>query len=63
MKHLRCPQDGCIYVWCKECQQEIIPGGPEHSCDGSSELTNLVQNQGWKYCPSKFIPIIEQGET
>jgi hypothetical protein len=53
-RNLRCPLDGCTYAWCKGCQQEIVPGGPEHSCDGSSELKHLVQQQGWKFCPSKF---------
>jgi len=56
-RDLKCPHTDCNYVWCKACQQEIIPGGPEHSCDGSAELKHLVQEQGWKYCPSKFIPI------
>ena len=51
---MRCPMDGCTYVWCKGCQQEIIPNEPEHSCDGTSELKHLVQEQGWKFCPSKF---------
>jgi len=50
-KNLHCPIEGCTYVWCKECWQEIVPNGPEHSCDGSSELKHLVQQQGWKYCP------------
>ena len=54
-RNLRCPMDGCNFVWCKECQQEIGPGGPEHSCDGSSEMKHLVEQQGWKYCPSKSI--------
>ena len=45
----------CNFVWCKECQQEIVPDGPEHSCDGSSEMKHLVEQQGWKYCPSKSI--------
>jgi len=51
---LHCPIEGCTYVWCKECQQEIVPTGLAHSCDGSSELKHLVQQRGWKYCPSKI---------
>ncbi|KAI0280134.1 hypothetical protein BGY98DRAFT_372360 [Russula aff. rugulosa BPL654] len=50
-RNLHCPMEGCRYVWCKECQQEFVPNGPEHSCDGSSELKRLVEQQGWKYCP------------
>lgn len=35
-RNLQCPVKDCAYVWCKSCQQEIVPNGPEHSCDGSS---------------------------
>jgi hypothetical protein len=55
-RNVTCPVAGCNHVWCKECQQEITPDGPEHSCDGTSEMAHLVQQEGWKYCPSKFIP-------
>ena len=48
----------CKYVWCKECQQEVVPKGPEHSCDGSLELKRLVEQKGWKYCPGKIVTII-----
>ncbi|KAH9988131.1 hypothetical protein BJV77DRAFT_1061466 [Russula vinacea] len=48
-RNLRCPLDGA-------CQQEITPNGPEHSCDGSSELKHLVQEQGWKFCPTCNTP-------
>jgi len=47
--------EGCNYVWCKECQQEFVPNGPKHSCDGSSELKRLVEEQGWKYCPGEIL--------
>jgi hypothetical protein len=56
-KNLKCPQADCNYAWCKDCQQEIAPNGPEHSCDGSSEMKHLVQERGWKHCPSRFIPL------
>ena len=52
-RNLHCPMEGCNYIWCKECQQEFVPNGPKHSCDGSSELKRLVEQQGWKYCPGK----------
>ena len=57
--------EGCNYVWCKECQQEFVPNGPEHSCDGSSELKRLVEQQGWKYCPGRILLflIIIEGEN
>ena len=48
---LVCPLPGCNYVWCKACQQEITIGGPQHSCDGSSELNHLMEQQGWRHCP------------
>jgi len=52
-RNLKCPFNGCNFMWCKGCQQEIIPHGPQHSCDGSSEMKHLVHQRGWKYCPSK----------
>ncbi|KAH9019608.1 hypothetical protein EDB83DRAFT_124997 [Lactarius deliciosus] len=55
-RNLRCPITECNFVWCKECQQEIVEGGPEHSCDGSSEMKHLVEQQGWKYCPTCKVP-------
>lgn len=55
-RELTCPLTDCNYAWCKGCQQEIIPNGPEHSCDGSSELKHLAQQQGWKYCPTCNTP-------
>ncbi|KAN0119148.1 hypothetical protein V8E52_004595 [Russula decolorans] len=55
-RNLHCPMEGCTYIWCKECQQEIVPNAPEHSCDGSSELKHLVQQQGWKFCPTCDTP-------
>ncbi|KAI0297436.1 hypothetical protein BC826DRAFT_933608, partial [Russula brevipes] len=58
-RNLMCPFTDCNYVWCKACQQEIVPDapdGPDHSCDGSSELKHLAQQQGWKYCPTCSTP-------
>lgn len=49
---IACPLPGCNYIWCKTCQQAIEIGGPQHSCDGSSELDHLMKSSGWKYCPS-----------
>ncbi|KAH9167938.1 hypothetical protein EDB89DRAFT_1994882 [Lactarius sanguifluus] len=51
-KIIECPLSDCNHVWCKQCQQTINFGGPKHSCDGTSELDDLVKQQGWKYCPS-----------
>ena len=47
-RNLQCPREGCAYVWCKRCQQEVVPNGPEHSCDGSSAPAQkpLLQ-RGW----------------
>ncbi|KAI9437330.1 hypothetical protein H4582DRAFT_340280 [Lactarius indigo] len=56
-KIIECPLSDCNYVWCKQCQQAIHSGGPNHSCDGTSELDHLVKQQGWKYCPSCKTPI------
>ncbi|KAI0751602.1 hypothetical protein C8Q80DRAFT_1268812 [Daedaleopsis nitida] len=51
-----CPLRGCGYAWCKACSQAIEIGGPQHSCDGSSELSHLMQQHGWKHCPGCQTP-------
>jgi hypothetical protein len=51
-KTLICPLPNCNHSWCKACQQPINSEGPPHSCDGTAELDDLMQRQGWKYCPS-----------
>ncbi|TBU43354.1 hypothetical protein BD309DRAFT_864500 [Dichomitus squalens] len=48
-----CPLRGCGYAWCKACSQAIQIGGPKHSCDGSSELKDLMAQRGWKHCPGE----------
>ena len=53
-KTIVCPLPDCPHIWCKACQQSIQAGGPQHSCDGSSELDHLMKERGWKYCPSRF---------
>lgn len=50
---LACPFSECNHIWCKSCQQAIAVGGPQHSCDGSSELASLMKQRGWKHCPSR----------
>ncbi|KAF7309961.1 RING-type domain-containing protein [Mycena indigotica] len=35
-----------------ETIQEVTPGGPQHSCDGTKELQRLVARRGWKHCPT-----------
>jgi len=52
-----CPLPDCNHAWCKLCQQSIDFRAPEHSCDGTSELDNLIKEQGWKYCPTCKTPI------
>ncbi len=47
-----CPLPDCYHAWCKLCQQSIDSSGPNHSCDGTSELHHLMKKEGWKYCPS-----------
>ncbi|KAI6126545.1 hypothetical protein F5141DRAFT_1081609 [Pisolithus sp. B1] len=56
---MQCPVPRCGHVWCKKCQQ-TIENNVEHSCDGSKEFENLVQQQNWKYCPSCRTPIEKQ---
>jgi hypothetical protein len=54
-KIVTCPWPRCQYTWCKACQQAIEIGGPQHSCDGSSELRHLMEQQGWQACPGIFV--------
>ncbi|OCH90048.1 hypothetical protein OBBRIDRAFT_812888 [Obba rivulosa] len=54
---ITCPLQHCTYTWCKACSQEVIIGGPKHSCDGSSELKNLMDQRGWKHCPGCQTPV------
>ncbi len=46
-QNVQCPMEGCAYAWCKRCQQEIVPNGPEHSCGGSSTQKPLHQRRNW----------------
>ncbi|KAH9016423.1 hypothetical protein EDB83DRAFT_232584 [Lactarius deliciosus] len=56
---VECPLPDCDYAWCMRCQKTIEFYGADHSCDGNgtSELDDLVKQQGWKYCPSCKTPI------
>ncbi|KAF9054480.1 hypothetical protein BJ165DRAFT_1439171 [Panaeolus papilionaceus] len=54
---LYCPLPRCDHLWCKLCQQSIPITGPEHSCDGSSELKDLMKRKGWRHCPGCETPI------
>ncbi|TFK55435.1 hypothetical protein OE88DRAFT_1716275 [Heliocybe sulcata] len=53
---ITCPLFGCQYTWCKRCSQEAALDGDKHSCDGSTELQNLMQQRGWKICPGCNTP-------
>jgi hypothetical protein len=55
-KIIDCPLPDCNHAWCKQCQQSIDFNGPKHSCDGTSELDQLMKQEGWKYCPSEPVP-------
>ncbi|KAK0225419.1 hypothetical protein IW262DRAFT_685776 [Armillaria fumosa] len=60
---IRCPLPECEHKWCKSCSQTIdtAAGGPEHSCDGTSELDHLMKQRGWKYCPGCKTPVQQDG--
>jgi len=47
-RNLQCPAEDCAYAWCKKCQQEVVPNGPEHSCDGSSAQKPPLQRD-WTF--------------
>jgi hypothetical protein len=41
----------CLHRFCAQCQQPVSAGGTGHSCDGSLEMADLMQRQGWRRCP------------
>src|ERR1700722_3759925 len=51
---LACPLPWCGHLWCKNCQQSVVHDS-WHSCDGSTELDQLMIEKGWKPCPGKFL--------
>ncbi|KAG8691762.1 hypothetical protein FRC11_010633 [Ceratobasidium sp. 423] len=44
---ITCPLPDCDYKWCKNCNLPIGEG-EKHSCDGTSELRDLMASEGWK---------------
>ncbi|KAG8734212.1 hypothetical protein FRC10_011816 [Ceratobasidium sp. 414] len=55
-KEFRCAMPDCDHVWCKSCST-TIEKGHTHTCDGSAELTRLMEKEGWKTCPGCNTPI------
>ncbi|KAF8677718.1 Ring finger [Rhizoctonia solani] len=53
---ITCPLPDCDYKWCKNCNKPI-EGDEKHSCDGTSELRELMASEGWKECPGCKTPI------
>ncbi|CAE6512558.1 unnamed protein product [Rhizoctonia solani] len=53
---ITCPLPDCDYKWCKNCNKPI-DGEEKHSCDGTSELQDLMASEGWKECPGCKTPI------
>jgi len=55
---ITCPLPKCDHIWCKDCQQTIDTTGIHHSCDGSAELDQLLQTQGWRRCPGNMFLVL-----
>ncbi|KAF8595307.1 hypothetical protein BDV93DRAFT_457079 [Ceratobasidium sp. AG-I] len=55
-KEFRCAMPDCDHTWCKSCST-TIEKGQTHTCDGSAELTRLMEKEGWKTCPGCQTPI------
>ena len=49
---ITCPLPRCNHTWCKLCSLPMGQSGPDHSCDGLSELDYLIKQKGWRKCPS-----------
>ncbi|KZT60602.1 hypothetical protein CALCODRAFT_429022 [Calocera cornea HHB12733] len=47
---ISCPFGGCINRWCRNCEQPVVYGR-EHTCDGTFELAQAMEENGWKMCP------------
>ncbi|KAB5589515.1 Zinc metalloprotease [Ceratobasidium theobromae] len=55
-KEFTCAMPDCDHVWCKSCST-TIEKGKTHTCDGSAELTRLMEREGWRKCPGCQTPI------
>ncbi|CUA74307.1 putative E3 ubiquitin-protein ligase RNF217 [Rhizoctonia solani] len=55
-KQFTCAMPDCDHTWCKSCSTSIEKG-ETHTCDGSAELTRLMEREGWKKCPGCQAPI------
>ncbi|CAE6411110.1 unnamed protein product [Rhizoctonia solani] len=55
-KSFTCAMPDCDHTWCKSCSTTIENDKP-HTCDGSAELTRLMEREGWKKCPGCQAPI------
>jgi hypothetical protein len=53
---IQCPLPQCEYTWCKQCSQPTEAGDFGHSCDGTNELSQLMDSEGWKFCPGCRTP-------
>ncbi|EIN14301.1 hypothetical protein PUNSTDRAFT_96055 [Punctularia strigosozonata HHB-11173 SS5] len=56
-KLIVCPLPTCNYLWCKDCSREVDIATSVHSCDGTSELNDLMDRRGWKHCPGCSTPV------
>ncbi|CEL53122.1 putative E3 ubiquitin-protein ligase RNF217 OS=Mus musculus GN=Rnf217 PE=3 SV=2 [Rhizoctonia solani AG-1 IB] len=55
-KSFTCAMPDCEHTWCKSCST-TIDKDKTHTCDGSAELTRLMEQEGWKKCPGCQAPI------
>ncbi|KAJ1299563.1 hypothetical protein OPQ81_011970 [Rhizoctonia solani] len=55
-KQFTCAMPDCDHTWCKSCST-TIEKDKTHTCDGSAELTRLMEREGWKKCPGCQAPI------
>ncbi|KAH6916032.1 hypothetical protein BKA70DRAFT_1092731 [Coprinopsis sp. MPI-PUGE-AT-0042] len=51
-----CPLPGCSRQFCRACREITNNGGKGHACKIDEALDELMQANGWRYCPGCRTP-------
>ncbi|KZT60606.1 hypothetical protein CALCODRAFT_465174 [Calocera cornea HHB12733] len=58
---ISCPFGECDNRWCRNCEHPVVYG-QTHTCDGTFELAQTMEQNGWKMCPGGCGARIERSE-